>query len=67
MPLATHGDLAVEPSMTIDEFCLTEKISRSTFYNLERVGKAPKTIHIGRHRRILPEQHKAGRERMAAE
>ena len=32
----------MEPSLTIDEFCLAEKISRSTFYNMEKIGKAPK-------------------------
>lgn len=42
----------MDESLTIDEFCAKEKISRSFFYKLEGQGKAPKTYPLGRTRRI---------------
>jgi hypothetical protein len=46
-----------EPSLTIDEFCALEKISRAFFYKLDRQGKAPRTYRAGVTRRITPEMH----------
>jgi predicted DNA-binding transcriptional regulator AlpA len=43
---------AMDESFTIDEFCASEKISRSFFYKLETQGNAPKTYPLGRTRRI---------------
>ena len=37
---------------TIAEFCARKGVSRSTFYELDRAGLAPKTVKIGRARRI---------------
>ncbi|MEI9401149.1 transcriptional regulator [Mesorhizobium argentiipisi] len=31
---------------SIPEFCVAHGISRSTFYNLKKVGKAPRTMHV---------------------
>lgn len=40
-------------AQSIDEFCRAYGISRGTFYNLERAGKAPKTLKLGA-RRVVP-------------
>jgi len=38
--------------LTVAEFCSTYRISRGTFYNLLREGRAPRTCMIGRRRLI---------------
>jgi len=38
---------------SISNFCRNYGISRGTFYNLEKVGKAPRTLQLGR-RRVIP-------------
>lgn len=38
---------------SISEFCRSYGISRGTFYNLEKIGEAPRTLQIGR-RRVIP-------------
>jgi hypothetical protein len=31
---------------TIEQFCAEHNISRATFYNLAKVGQAPRTIYV---------------------
>jgi predicted DNA-binding transcriptional regulator AlpA len=45
-------------SKTIDEWCRSHRLSRSTFYNLKKIGKAPRTINIGTAVRITDEADK---------
>jgi excisionase family DNA binding protein len=40
---------------TINEWCAHRKISRPTFYNLIKAGKAPRTMKFGRSVRISAE------------
>jgi excisionase family DNA binding protein len=40
---------------TINEWCERRKISRPTFYNLIKAGKAPRTMKFGRSVRISAE------------
>jgi hypothetical protein len=35
-----------EPSMTIDEFCFSERWSRATFFKMQRLGVAPPTYRL---------------------
>jgi predicted DNA-binding transcriptional regulator AlpA len=42
-------------SFTLAEWCAARKVSRSTFYILERQKKAPKTHRVGVKRLISPE------------
>jgi predicted DNA-binding transcriptional regulator AlpA len=57
----------VDESFTIDEFCAGEKISRSFFYKLDKIRKAPTTYKLGRSRRISRASYDAWRaERDAA-
>ncbi|WP_182179543.1 helix-turn-helix transcriptional regulator [Methylobacterium radiotolerans] len=39
-------------SLTIPEWCARHKLSRQSFYNLARVGKAPRFMKVGRSVRI---------------
>ena len=40
---------------TVAEFCESHRLSRSTFYELLKEGRAPKTMQIGRRRLISSE------------
>jgi hypothetical protein len=40
------------PARTISQWCQSQNISRSMFYKLRKLGKAPKTIVVGSARRI---------------
>ena len=40
---------------TIDEWCEKRRCCRATFYNLQKIGKAPVTIKIGARQRITLE------------
>ena len=42
-------------SLTISEFCHAEKICRATFYNLKKLGRAPRLMKVGSHYRISPQ------------
>jgi predicted DNA-binding transcriptional regulator AlpA len=42
---------------SIDQFCAEFGISRGTFYNLKRSGKAPRTMKVGT-RTVISEQAK---------
>ncbi len=55
-----------EPSQTIAEFCASERISRSSFYDLESRGLAPQVDWIPgtKIRRITPSARRAWHERM---
>jgi hypothetical protein len=55
-----------ERSLTIGEFCLSERISRSTFYDLDKRGLGPEIDSVPgtRIRRITPSARRAWRERM---
>jgi hypothetical protein len=44
-----------EQSLTPMEFCVAEKISRATLYNLWARGEGPRFHYVGKQRRISPE------------
>jgi hypothetical protein len=48
--------LAAQPSRTIPEWCRHRGISRAKFYQLDKLGLAPKTYSIGTKRIISPVQ-----------
>ena len=54
-------------SLTIDEFCEAERISRGTFYNLVKAGKAPTFFKVGALTRISAEARLAWRREREAE
>jgi hypothetical protein len=41
--------------LTIAEFCASEKISRSMFYKMLKMGAGPRVMQVGTHKRISPE------------
>jgi predicted DNA-binding transcriptional regulator AlpA len=49
---------------SIAEFCARHSISRCTFYNLDRDGKAPKTFRVGSRRLISKEAAAAWRAKL---
>jgi hypothetical protein len=38
--------LLPEASMTINDFCLVERISRATFFKMQKAGYAPETLRV---------------------
>jgi hypothetical protein len=52
---------------TISQWCAKHRICRATYYNLQRVGKAPNIIYIGSRPRITPEANKAWEREREAE
>jgi hypothetical protein len=54
-------------SISIAEWCAEENLSRSMFYKLDSLGKAPATYFVGRIRRISPEARAAWRADRIAE
>jgi hypothetical protein len=50
------------PSLTINQFCAAENISRRTYYNLCDRGEGPRTYLVGNSPRISPEAHREWRE-----
>lgn len=52
-----RGFATAEPSKTISEFCATEKMSRSKYYDLRRKGLTPDEMRAGGIIRITPEAH----------
>jgi hypothetical protein len=46
---------AEERSMTIEEFCQSERISRALFYIMRREGWGPRLMYVGASVRISPE------------
>ncbi|NCC61987.1 MAG: transcriptional regulator [Verrucomicrobiae bacterium] len=51
-------------ALSINTFCKTYGISRSLFYKLDKAGKAPRTMTVGRRRLISAEAAQEWRERM---
>jgi hypothetical protein len=61
------AESAGEPSMTITEFCTSERISRALFYVMQREGWGRRVMYLGASVRISPEAHRDWRrEREAA-
>ena len=44
-----------DASLTISDFCASERISRAMYYKLKRDGKGPREMAVGSHKRISPE------------
>lgn len=38
----------MNPVETIEEFCKSHRISRGTFYNLQKAGIAPRVMRVGK-------------------
>jgi hypothetical protein len=55
--------MTIEAS-SIDAFCKAHDISRATFYNLKKLGKAPRSLIVGRRRLISTEAAAAWRRAM---
>ena len=51
-------------AVSIAAFCKAHGISRAHFYNLRKVGKAPKTLVVGRRRLVADEAAVAWRRAM---
>jgi predicted DNA-binding transcriptional regulator AlpA len=52
------GDIIGTPgpdAYSIAAFCAAHAISRATFYNLQKEGKAPRLMHVGSRRLISRE------------
>jgi len=56
-----------KPVSTIAQFCDDHDISRTTFYELERTGKAPRTMKVGRRKLISQEAQADWRRTMEEE
>jgi excisionase family DNA binding protein len=54
-------------SLSIEEFCDLEGISRSFFYKMEKQGVAPRSYYLGRNRRISYEDRLAWQQAKIAE
>ena len=56
-----------DPSLTIQQFCAAEKMSRAMIYALWKVGKGPRYFYVGTHRRISAEARREWRRLLEAE
>ena len=56
-----------DASLTINEFCQLEKVSRSKLYQLWNAGKGPRYHLVGAHRRISAEARSEWRRQLEAE
>jgi hypothetical protein len=56
-----------DPSLTINQFCAAENISRATLYKLWAADKGPGYHCVGAHRRISAEARREWRQRLEAE
>jgi hypothetical protein len=61
--VAARPPLVGEPSLTIAEFCERERISRSKYYELRKIGKGPTELRIAGVVRITPRSHAAWRRK----
>jgi predicted DNA-binding transcriptional regulator AlpA len=52
---------------SIDEFCIEHGISRASFYNLKKIGKAPRQMKVGTRCLISAEAATAWRRQMEEE
>lgn len=50
--------------LTVDEFCLTHKICRATFYNLQKQNLAPAIMRVGSRVLVSQEAAAAWRRKM---
>jgi hypothetical protein len=48
-----------DEALTINEFCALEKISRTVFYDMQRLGVGPLTYRVGTFQRISAEARRA--------
>jgi predicted DNA-binding transcriptional regulator AlpA len=58
-----------QDAFSVDEFCKRNRISRATFYNLQKVGQAPRVMKVGSRTLIsveAAEQWRRELERVAA-
>jgi excisionase family DNA binding protein len=53
-------------SLTVAEFCEANRLSRATFYNLLREGKAPQIMKVGRRTLIPADAVREWQQRMLA-
>lgn len=53
--MSTRKPPVPEASLTIKEFCHLERISRPTYYKLQRQGRGPAEMRFGTAVRISPE------------
>jgi predicted DNA-binding transcriptional regulator AlpA len=49
-------------ALTIPEFCVSHGISQALFYELQKDGRGPRTMRIGRRRLISLEEARRWRE-----
>lgn len=56
-----------EAALTIEEFCKANRIGRSLFFELQKTGRGPRVIKLGRRTIITPEAQTEWRRRMQAE
>lgn len=52
---------------SIENFCKTHDLSRSAFYDLQKVGKAPAIMRVGRRVLISAEAAREWREKMQSQ
>jgi hypothetical protein len=56
-----------DPSLTIQQFCAAETMSRAMVYALWKADKGPRYFYVGAHRRISAEARREWRQRLEAE
>ena len=56
-----------DETLTIDQFCRAEKISRDTLYKLWRQGKGPRWFRVGAYKRISHEARQEWRRGLETE
>lgn len=61
----SHHTVTGRKAFGIEQFCEEHSFSRATFYNLLKVGKAPRVTKIGARRIITVEDAAAWRKMMA--
>jgi hypothetical protein len=53
-------------ALTIPEFCRSHGISQAFYYELQKDGRGPRTMHVGRRRLISLEEAQRWREERTA-
>ena len=53
-------------ALTIPEFCRSHGISQAFYYELQKDGRGPRTMHVGRRRLISVEEARRWREQRTA-
>jgi hypothetical protein len=53
-------------ALTISQFCRSHGISQAFYYELQKDGKGPRTMHVGRRRLISLEEAQRWREARTA-